>query len=264
MSTRYLDKVVMVTGGSTGIGRGIVKVFVENGAMVMFCAKPDSGGEELEASLNRTGPGSCKFVVLDATKEDDLQTFVAMTVKQFGHIDCLVNNVGWHPPDKSIDDTTKEEFQSLLNLNLVSYFLTSKFALPHLRLRQGNIINVASLVASIGQKDSVTYVATKGAIVSMTKAMAVDESRHNVRVNSISPSCVMTPLLEELAGLHDDAAAAMTSMEKCQLIGRVGTEAECGLAALFLAADATFITGTDLLLTGGAELNYGIKSQIPS
>ncbi|XP_068193903.1 17-beta-hydroxysteroid dehydrogenase 14 [Antennarius striatus] len=223
-----------------------------------------SGGEELEASLNQTGPGFCKFLVLDVTKDEDLKTLVAVTVKQFGHIDCLINNAGWHPPLKSIDETTAEEFQSLLNLNLISCFLASKYALPHLRRRQGNIINVASLVASIGQKDSVTYVATKGAIVSMTKAMAVDESRYRVRVNCISPSNVMTPLMEECLEQHEDAANVKETTEKYQLIGRMATPAECGLVALFLAADGTFITGVDLLVAGGAELNYGVKSQIPS
>uniref|UniRef100_A0A8C9Y920 Hydroxysteroid (17-beta) dehydrogenase 14 n=1 Tax=Sander lucioperca TaxID=283035 RepID=A0A8C9Y920_SANLU len=247
MSLRYLDKVVIVTGGSKGIGRGIVKVFVENGAKVVFCARGGAVGEALEAELNKAGPGSCKFVTCDISKEDDIKVM------------CNCN-----PPHKSTDDTTAEEFRDLLNLNLVSYFLASKYVLPYLRQRQGNIINVSSLVATIGQKDAAPYVATKGAIISMTKAMAVDESRYNVRVNCISPGNVMTPLWEELAGQTPDAAAAIKAGENSQLLGRMGTEAECGLAALYLAADATFCTGIDLLFSGGAELNYGFKSQIPS
>ncbi|XP_026180530.1 L-fucose dehydrogenase isoform X3 [Mastacembelus armatus] len=195
---------------------------------------------------------------------------IAVTVERHGHIDCLVNNAGWHPPQKLTDVTTAEEFRELLNLNLISYFLASKashslqYALPYLRQRQGNIINVSSLVGTIGQKDAAPYVATKGAIISMTKAMAVDESRYNVRVNCISPGNVLTPLWEELAGQTPDAAAAIKMGENAQLMGRMGTEVECGLAALYLAADATFCTGIDLLLSGGAELNYGFKSQIPS
>ncbi|KAG8006477.1 17-beta-hydroxysteroid dehydrogenase 14 [Nibea albiflora] len=209
MSLRYHNKVVIVTGGSKGIGRGIVRVFVENGAKVVFCARGGAAGEALEAELNKAGPGSCKFVACDMSKEDDIKRLIAVTVERYGHIDCLVNNAGWHPPHKPTDDTTAEEFRDLLNLNLVSYFLASKYALPYIRQRQGNIINVSSLVGSIGQKDAAPYVATK-------------------------------------------------------LLGRMGTEAESGLAALYLAADATFCTGIDLLLSGGAELNYGFKSQIPS
>ncbi|KAK7938733.1 hypothetical protein WMY93_002059 [Mugilogobius chulae] len=246
---RYEGKVVIVTGGSKGIGRGIVKAFVENGAKVVFCARGSSGdGAKLK------GPGCCKFLSC---------RLVSFTLERFEHIDCLVNNAGWHPPHKATDDTSAQEFRDLLNLNLISYFLTSKLALPHLRLRQGNIINVSSLVGSIGQKDAVPYVATKGAIISMTKAMAVDESRHRVRVNCLSPGNVLTPLWEELASHTPDAAAAIRDGENCQLLGRMGSEDECGAAAVFLAADASFCTGIDLLLSGGAELNYGYKNQVP-
>ncbi|XP_033826572.1 17-beta-hydroxysteroid dehydrogenase 14 [Periophthalmus magnuspinnatus] len=258
---RYADKVVIVTGGSKGIGRGIVTAFVENGAKVVFCARGSAAGEALEAELNPKGPGCCKFLSCDMNKEDNIQRLISFTVEQFGHIDCLVNNAGWHPPHKPTDVTGAQEFRDLLNLNLISYFLASKFSLPYLRQRQGNIINVSSLVGSIGQKDAVPYVATKGAIISMTKAMAVDESRYRVRVNCLSPGNVMTPLWEELASHTADAAAAITDGENCQLLGRMGTEAECGAAAMFLAADASFCTGIDLLLSGGAELNYGFKNQ---
>ncbi|TNM97144.1 hypothetical protein fugu_015300 [Takifugu bimaculatus] len=216
MSLRYLSKVAIVTGGSKGIGRGIVKAFVANGAKVVFCARGGEAGKDLEAELNGAGPGSCTFVSCDVSKEEDIKA-------------------------------------SPLPL-----------ALPYLRLHQGNIINVSSLVATIGQKHAVPYVATKGAIISMTKAMAVDESVHKVRVNCISPGNVMTPLWEEVAGQSPDAAATIRAGERCQLLGRMGTEAECGRAAIFLAADATFCTGIDLWLSGGAELNYGEKSQISS
>ncbi|XP_003965061.2 L-fucose dehydrogenase [Takifugu rubripes] len=264
MSLRYLSKVAIVTGGSKGIGRGIVKAFVENGAKVVFCARGGEAGKDLEAELNGAGPGSCTFVSCDVSKEEDIKRLITITVETHGRIDCLVNNAGWHPPHQPTDETTAEEFRDLLQLNLLSYFLASKLALPYLRLHQGNIINISSLVATIGQKHAVPYVATKGAIISMTKAMAVDESVHKVRVNCISPGNVMTPLWEELAGQSPDAAATIRAGERCQLLGRMGTEAECGRAAIFLAADATFCTGIDLWLSGGAELNYGEKSQISS
>ncbi|XP_069021444.1 17-beta-hydroxysteroid dehydrogenase 14 [Embiotoca jacksoni] len=264
MSLRYHNKVTVVTGGSKGIGRGIVRVFVENGAKVVFCARGGAEGEALEVELNKAGPGSCKFVRCDISKEEDIKRLIDVTAQRHGHIDCLINNAGWHPPHKPTDATTAEEFRDLLNLNLVSYFSASKCALPYLRQRRGNIVNVSSLVGTIGQKDAAPYVATKGAIISMTKAMAVDESRYGVRVNCISPGNVLTPLWEELARQTPDAAEAIKTGENAQLMGRMGTEAECGLAALFLAAEATFCTGIDLLLSGGAELDYGFKCQIPS
>uniref|UniRef100_A0A3P9AD82 17-beta-hydroxysteroid dehydrogenase 14 n=1 Tax=Esox lucius TaxID=8010 RepID=A0A3P9AD82_ESOLU len=240
---RYSDKVVIVTGGSKGIGRGIVKVFVENGAKVVFCARGVEAGQALETELNKAGPGSCKFVLCDVSKEEDIKRLIAVTVELHSQIDCLVNNAGWHPPHKSTDDTTADEFRDLLNLNLISYFLASKLG------EAGPDVMSLSL--------------HKGAIIAMTKAMAVDESRYHVRVNCISPGNVMTPLWEELAGQSADALEAIKAGENAQLIGRMGTEAESGLAALFLAADATFCTGIDLLLSGGAELNYGYKNQVP-
>ncbi|KAK0148693.1 17-beta-hydroxysteroid dehydrogenase 14 [Merluccius polli] len=273
---RYHNKVAIVTGGTKGIGRGTVKVFVENGAKVVFCARGDeaAAGETLAAELNKTGPGSCTFMTCDVSKEEDLKRLIDETVKLYGQLDCLVNNAGWHPPYKATDETSAEEFKDLLNLNLISYFLASKFALPHLRKTEGNIINVASLVAIIGQVGAAPYVATKGAVTAMTKAMAVDESRYKVRVNGISPGNIMTPLWEELAEQTPDPAAALKvgadSQASCghsslclPLIGRMGTPEEIGRAALFLAADATFCTGIDLLVSGGAELNYGFKNRIP-
>lgn len=262
MALRYRDRVVVVTGGSKGIGRGIVSVFVENGAKVVFCARGREAGEALEAELNPKGPGCCRFISCDMSKEDDIQRLISFTVELFGHIDCLVNNAGWHPPHRATDLTSAQDFRELLDLNLVSYFLASKLALPFLRQREGNIINVSSLVGSIGQKDAAPYVATKGAIISMTKAMAVDESRHRVRINCLSPGNVWTPLWAELAAQSPDPEATVKQGQDAQLLGRMGTERECGLAALFLAADASFCTGIDLLLSGGAELDYGFKSRV--
>ncbi|MBN3315085.1 DHB14 dehydrogenase, partial [Atractosteus spatula] len=261
-SQRYRDKVVVVTGGSKGIGAGVVRVFVDSGAKVVFCARGAEAGQALEAELNGAGPGVCHFVACDITKEQDIKALIDVAVDRFGRIDCLVNNAGWHPPHKPIDETSAEEFQALLNFNLISYFLTAKYALPHLRRTEGNIVNVSSLVASIGQKHAVPYVATKGAIIAMTKAMAIDESQYKVRVNCISPGNIWTPLWEELAAQSENSASTIKAGEGAQLIGRMGTAAECGLAALFLASDACFCTGVDLPLSGGAELNYGQKSQI--
>lgn len=259
---RYLDKVVIITGGSKGIGKGIVQVFVKNGSKVVFCARGVEAGQSLEAEMNATGPGTCLFVPCDVSKEDDIKNLISVTVERFGRIDCLINNAGWHPRHCPIDEVTAEEFMDLLNLNLISYFLTTKLALPHLRRCQGNVIHVSSLVASIGKKYAVTYVTTKGAITAMTKAMAIDESRNQVRVNCLSPGNVLTPLWEELANQSENPAATIKAGEEAQLIGRMGTETECGLAALFLAADASFCTGVELLVSGGAELNLARKTQI--
>ena len=178
-----------------------------------------------------------------------------------GRIDCLINNAGWHPPHEPIDDFSVEEFRALLELNLVSMFAACQRALPYLRRSTGNIINMSSLVGSMGQLHATTYVATKGAITAFTKALAVDEAAHGVRVNSVSPGNVMTPLWQEAIDAAPDPAACRADGEAAQLLGRMGTIEEAGRLCLFIAAEATITTGVDHILSGGAELAYGRKTR---
>ncbi len=258
---RYAEKVVIVTGGSKGIGEGCVRVFAEAGAKVVFCARNAAAGEALAREVTATGPGEAHFVRGDVSKVDDLRALVEGTVRRFGRIDCLINNAGWHPPHKPIDEFTVEEFRELLDLNLVSIFAACKLALPHLRRTQGNIINMSSLVGAMGQIHATTYVATKGAITAFTKALAIDEAAHDVRVNSVSPGNVYTPLWQEAIDAAPDPARCRADGEAAQVLGRMGTIEEAGKLCLFLAAEATFTTGVDHILSGGAELGYGRKTR---
>lgn len=260
MSLRYKDKVTIITGATQGIGEGCLRVFVQNGAKVVFCAKFENEGDELEKELNAKGPGECYYVQCDVTKEEDIKNLIGKTLEKYGRIDCLLNNAGTHPPHKSIDDFSTDDFKDLLNLNLVSYFTASKYALPHLRKTKGNIINMASMVGHLGQAGAVTYVATKGAISAMTRALSVDEAAHDVRVNAVSPSSVLTPLYEKMAKLTDDPEACIQAGKDTALLGRMGTLEEIGQTCLFLAAEATFCTGIDIPFSGGSELNYGMKN----
>jgi NAD(P)-dependent dehydrogenase (short-subunit alcohol dehydrogenase family) len=258
---RYAEKVVIVTGGSKGIGEGCVRVFVEAGAKVVFCARNAAAGEALAREVTAKGPGEAHFVRGDVSKVDDLRALVEGTVRRLGRIDCLINNAGWHPPHKPIDDFAVEEFRELLDLNLVSIFAACKLALPHLRRTKGNIINMSSLVGTMGQIHATTYVATKGAITAFTKALAIDEAAHDVRVNSVSPGNVYTPLWQEAIDAAPDPARCRADGEAAQVLGRMGTIEEAGKLCLFLAAEATFTTGVDHILSGGAELGYGRKTR---
>ncbi|KAL5006504.1 hypothetical protein ScPMuIL_015310 [Solemya velum] len=238
---RYQDKVTIITGGSMGIGKACVQLF---------------GGKKLETEVNGAGPGEAVFIQCDVRKENEIKR----TVEDFGRIDCLVNNAGTHPPIMTIDNFSSDDFRELLNTNLISYFCFAKYALPYLRQTKGNIINCASLVAQIGQWGAVTYAASKGGIVTMTKALAIDEAKHGVRVNSISPGNIWTTLWER--GVQDiaDPEAAIEAGKNCQLMGKFGTTAEVAQAFLYLAAEASFCTGIDLVLSGGLELNLGNKN----
>lgn len=258
---RYPGKVVIVTGGSRGIGEGCVRVFARAGAKVVFSARKPGDGQALAAEVTAEGPGEAVFQAGDVTKDEDRRALVGLAITRYGRLDCLVNNAGWHPPHKPIDDFTLEEFRQLLELNVVSVFDLCRRALPHLRKTRGNIINMSSLVGSMGQIHATTYVATKGALTAFTKALAVDEAAYDVRVNSVSPGNIMTPLWQEAIDAAPDPSQCRADGEAAQVLGRMGTIEEAGRLCLFLAAEATFTTGVDHILSGGAELAYGRKTR---
>jgi NAD(P)-dependent dehydrogenase (short-subunit alcohol dehydrogenase family) len=196
------------------------------------------------------------------SRAEEVERLVDAAVARHGRLDCLVNNAGWHPPHKPIDDFTPAAFRELFELNVMSVFVACRRALPHLRKTRGNIINMSSLVASMGQLHATTYVATKGAITAFTRALAVDEAAHGVRVNSVSPGNIYTPLWQEAIDAAPDPARCRADGEAAQLLGRMGTIEETGRLCLFLAAEATFTTGVDHIQSGGAELGYGRKTRL--
>jgi NAD(P)-dependent dehydrogenase (short-subunit alcohol dehydrogenase family) len=255
---RYNDKVVIITGGTKGIGEGCVRAFSAAGSRVVFCARKQDEGDVLAAEVGAA------FVKCDVSKTDEIENLIDRTVEMHGRIDCLINNAGWHPPHKPIDDFSIEEFRDLLDLNLVSIFAACKYGLPHLRKTKGNIINMSSLVGAMGQLHATTYVATKGAITAFSKALAIDEAVHGVRVNSVSPGNIYTPLWQEAIDASDDPARTRDEGETAQPLGRMGTIEEAGKLCLFIAAEATFTTGVDHIISGGAELGYGRKSRVGS
>ena len=258
---RYADKVVIVTGGTKGIGEGCVRVFVGAGARVVFCAREEAAGKALAAELTARGPGQAIFMKCDVSRADEVEGLIDAAVERCGRLDCLVNNAGWHPPPKPIDEFTPREFRELFGLNVMSVFVACRRALPHLRRTKGSIVNMSSLVGAMGQRHATTYVATKGAITALTKALAIDEAAHDVRVNSISPGNVYTPLWQEAIDASPDPTRCRAEGEAAQLLGRMGTIEEVGRLCLFLAAEATFTTGVDHVVSGGAELGYGRKTQ---
>jgi NAD(P)-dependent dehydrogenase (short-subunit alcohol dehydrogenase family) len=254
------DKVTVITGGTRGIGEACARLFVQAGAAVVICARGSHAGEALAAELTAKGPGTCHFERCDVAKPDDIKRLIDTTIELHGRLDSLINNAGQHPDHRPIDDFSIEELEGLLRLNLVSYFAACKYALPHLRKTRGSIINMSSLVGSMAQEWATTYAATKGGISALTKALAIDEARHGVRVNAILPGRIATPAYYEFVEAQDDPQDAIDYNERMQWLGRLGEPMEVASACLFLSSDgASFITGIELLVTGGAELACGIK-----
>src|SRR5215510_5878942 len=146
-SLRYANKVVLITGGSSGIGKGCAQEFVLAGAEVVICSNKEDEGTRVAADLQNAaqeqGAGGASFVYCDVTTTEDIHNLIDTTISSHGKLDCLVNNAGWHPPHKPIDEFTVEEFRALIDLNVVSIFTACRLALPHLRRTRGNIINIA-------------------------------------------------------------------------------------------------------------------------
>lgn len=263
MNWRYKHRVVVITGGSRGIGYGCAREFIRAGAKVVICSNDEIEGAQALATLQGLardcGAGGADFVYCDVRKAEDIARLIETSRTRHGRIDCLINNAGWHPPQRPIDAFSIDDFRDLLNLNLLSVFTACKFALPHLREARGNTINLASLVGSMGQHKATTYAATKGAVTALTKALAIDEAPHGVRVNCVSPGNIYTPLWQEAIDAAPDPQHCRADAEAAQALGRMGTIEEVGRLCLFIAAEATFTTGVDHLISGGAELGYGRK-----
>ncbi|MBI2842029.1 MAG: SDR family oxidoreductase [Armatimonadetes bacterium] len=256
----FTDKVALITGGSKGIGEGCARVFVDAGAKVVICARGVADGEALAKELTEKGPGTCHFEQCDVSKPEDIERVVDRTVELYGRLDCLINNAGIHPPDRTIDDFTLEEFKDLLQVNLLSCFVASKRALPHLRKTRGSIINMGSLVSVMGQAWASIYCAAKAGMSGFTKSLAIEETRHGVRVNIVLPGNIISWGRVDAAAHHPRGEEWERWLDSHQPCGRSGTNEETGQLCLFLASDAaSYITGIELIISGGSELGYGVK-----
>jgi NAD(P)-dependent dehydrogenase (short-subunit alcohol dehydrogenase family) len=256
----HTSKVAIITGGAKGIGEGCTRTFFGAGQCVVFSDYDEKSGVALAQELNAKGPGECHFELADMRKEEDIRRVIDNTVKRFGRLDTLVNNAGWHPPTLPIDDFSVQDFLDLLQLNLIAVFVGCKLALPHLRETRGSIVNISSLVSQLGQEGATTYCATKGAVSAFTKALAIDEAKHGVRVNAILPGNIYTHMRVSSVDASPDPKGLHEWLERTQHLGRSGTIEEAGHTCFFLASEqASFITGVELILSGGAELGYGPK-----
>ena len=250
------SKVAIITGGTKGIGLGCARIFARHGGKVVLAARGRKVGETIQQELIDAGH-TALFVPTDVTGQSDMQSLIDTAVERFGRLDCMVNNAGWHPPAMTIDQTRVEDYEQLLRLNLTSTFMGCKFAIPHLRKTRGNIINMSSEVALIGQAAAPGYVTTKAGQIGLTRALALDLAPEGIRVNAVCPAGVMTPLMQDWADSEYDPAAALEMVDSWHPIGRMATIDEIGEVCAFLASDeAAFITGQAICPDGGATLGY--------
>jgi NAD(P)-dependent dehydrogenase (short-subunit alcohol dehydrogenase family) len=244
------DRVAIVTGASKGIGKGVAEVFAKEKAKVVVVAVGDKEGKETVEEIQSFG-GEAIFVSCDVSDEASVKAMIQKTLDAYAQIDILVNNAGIGVY-KSVLDTTSEEWDRCLAVNLKGMFLCSKYAIPHMQaVGKGSIINMSSVHAHGSTKGSSPYDASKGGITALTRSMAIDYGPV-IRVNSIAPGWVWTPLIESLFNSYDDPIATRKRVEEKQVMKRIGTPEDVGYAAAFLASDeASFITGTQLFVDGG-------------
>lgn len=250
---RLKNKVAIVTGGARGIGAGICEIFCEEGA---HCFVIDKDAIDAKVAALRKNGGTATGIVCDVSKSDQVRAMIAATIKEAGRIDVLVNNAGYHI-SKGVEELSEEEWDFLVDTNLKSMFLCTKYALPYLKKTAGSVINMSSMVGLVGQPNACAYAATKGGIIAMTKNMAIDLAQYGIRVNVICPGWIQTPLVEDWFGQQKDPDAARKYIYSQHPLNRIGTSREIGKIALFLATeDSAFTTGSVIESDGGITLGY--------
>lgn len=256
----FTGKTVVITGATAGIGAGCARVFAQAGADVAFCARNSERGHAFLDELNEAGRGRHSFWICDVSDHHQIGTMMNEIAVYYGRIDILVNNAGFHPPHKPIDEFSVEYFREIVDLNLTSVFAACKYALPHIRKQRGTVINIGSLVGSMGQEWATVYCATKAGISGLTKALAIDEARNGVRVNVVLPGNVVTENRQKFAEESGDPAGLEGLIDSWQWAARSAQAEEIGGVCLFLASGfANYITGSEIIVSGGSELGYGVK-----
>lgn len=250
---RFENKVVLITGAGAGIGRAAAVMFAKEGARVVVNSKTSANGEETLQMVLEHSQGI--YVCADVSKASDAEKMVSAAVDTFGQLDVVVNNAGIVIPGK-VHDTKEEDWDNTFAVNTRGVFLVSKYAVKHM-LRQGYgvIVNNASVVGIKGVKDRAAYSASKGAVISLTKAMAADYIEDNIRVNCICPGTVYTPSLEKRIMAFEDPAKAKKDFIERQPMGRLGEEDEIAETILFAASDRTkFLDGSVIVIDGGMSI----------
>lgn len=244
------DRVAIVTGGAKGIGWGICKVLSQKGAKICLVDWDEENGKISAEEIKQSG-GDAMFFLCDVSQEDQVQAMIAATVEHFGKIDILVNNAGIGVY-KPVLETSGEDWDHCLAVNLKGQFLCSKYVIPHMqKIGKGAIVNISSVHSFQTVNGVAPYAASKGGITALTRNMAIDYGP-TIRVNSIAPGWVLTPLIQSIFDGYDDPVGQQREVERRQVMKRIGQPEDIGYAVAFLVSDeASFITGTQLFVDGG-------------
>jgi meso-butanediol dehydrogenase / (S,S)-butanediol dehydrogenase / diacetyl reductase len=246
-------KVVVLTGGASGIGRECALAYSREAATVAILDRDFETAKRTAAELG----GQSMAVHADVADGDAIRVAISSVMGRFGRIDAIHNNAGIASPSKPLHETAEQEWDEIQRINVKSVYWTTKFAFEALVASEGTILNTASMVGLIGQQDHAAYVASKGAMISLTKAMAADYARYSIRVNAICPAGVWTPMLEQWCSEQQNPDSIRQYLDDIHLLGYCPRGDVIADAAVFLlSSQARFLTGCILPVSGGAELGY--------
>lgn len=255
MGNRLENKVVIVTGGGTGIGEAISKKFASEGARVVVAGFPDDPVEKVVNEIQEQGGTAIAFTG-DLSMEANAKSCVALAVQQYGQLDVLINNAGVFPEVNLLQDYSEEAFEYMLKNNVKSAFAMSKAALPELHKTKGNIVSAGSEAGVIGIAQNTPYGGTKGFIHAFMKGLAVEQAQFGVRCNIVGPGPIDTAWTHASTGPMD--SKMVKTMKEATPMGRRGTPEEVANVYLFLASDeASYVTGALYMVDGGITVAKG-------
>ncbi len=246
---RLENKVVIVTGGALGIGRETCLLLAQEGAKVAVTDILDKEGEKLAREIAHSG-GAAKYWHLNVTDEKEVEKVFAEVTKEFGKLDATVNNAGIIGTDKPTHELTGKEWDLVMNINVKGVFFCTKHAIAHMKKSGGgSIVNLSSIYGLVGAGDIPIYHASKGAVRLMSKNDALIYAKDNIRVNSVHPGFIWTPLVENMG---KDIPGFRENLDSLHPIGHIGEPLDIAYGILYLVSDESkFVTGSELVIDGG-------------
>ena len=248
MSQRLKDKVCLITGGGSGIGRATCELFAREGAKVVVADKLLSAARVVAALIGEAAIA----IEVDVAQSASVRSMIEATIRDLGRLDVLINNAGYGIPG-SVVETSEDDWDKLMAVNVNGVFFGCKYAIPVMKQQGGGVIvNTASIVANVGIRNRAAYCASKGAVAALTRAMALDHVNDKIRVNCVAPGTIDSPYFEDIIRKSERPQELRRELEARQAMNRLGQPKEIANAFLFLASDeSSFSTGSMLIVDGG-------------